>query len=312
MTTEDDGFWAVAMGNNCEMAWDESDDENEEFDEASTKAVSYRIPSVGIDDSPTILRMRPLPPSDGIWSPVGADAWYASALLASILLLKPTEESGGDIQHPFARMFASGSSNLSEGSSYIILELGSGAVGLPGFVCAVALERQLKLQQLTTLESNWRVLLTDNDSRVLQQLQRNLDENKSTLLSSTATVDVQVATWDWKENHPASGLMSTDEVVLVIGSELVYTQETANACIQLLLRLLEQYPNVEIWISQVSDRFGWWETVVPTLVKNQICVDSVPIPMESHNLAATMIPMGGTLDRHAYGIFCIHRKKNIL
>lgn len=305
---DNDGFWAIALDDNHRHEWQcrDDDDESEEVDTTIARAVTYRIPNLGDDGSQAILRLRPLPPSDGIWSHVGADAWYSSALLASLLLSKPDEENHESFRHPFTTMFASRSPNKSTCNT--ILELGSGAVGLSGFVCALALQQQLNSMHLKNNKSKWKVLLTDNENPVLEQLQNNLDQNQSTILPYNATIDVQVASWDWNDDHPTNGLLPTDEVVLVIGSELVYTRETADACVNLLLRLLEQYPSVEIWIIQVTDRFGWSEIVIPTLLKNQICVDSVPIPIELHDLAATMIPMGGTLDRHSFGAYCFHNK----
>lgn len=378
---EDDGFWAIAMegsGTNDQMnhrSWrneavfgegnsHDDDDDSETGNDASTKVISYRIPGVDdVDDCPSvILQLRPLPASDGIWSPIGADAWYASALLASLLLSKiviPAPPPAAVVhqecnsnttgksrsrrvdndnllrhQHPFCTILlpSTSSSSSDEGvrSCKTILELGSGAVGLSGFVCALALERHLlRLQSAQAATENaksnpihhhqWKVLLTDNDPPVLEQLQKNLDHNRSKLSSTSSSdrkVDVQVAAWHWKDHRPNDGSArlltppddDDEEVVLVIGSELVYTQETADACVHLLLRLLEQYPHLEIWIVQVTDRFGWWETVDPTLLEHNICVDSIPIPAEIHDLATTMIPMGGALDRHAYGAFCIYRK----
>jgi hypothetical protein len=76
-----------------------------------------------------------------------------------------------------------------------------------------------------------------------------------------------------------------------------------------MVRLLQQYPDIEIWIVQVADRYGWWDIVVPTLHHNDICVETIPIVPEIHQMAMRMVPMGGALDRHAYGAFCISNKK---
>jgi len=100
-----------------------------------------------------------------------------------------------------------------------------------------------------------------------------------------------------------------NNVVLVVGSELVYTEETGKACVHLMIRLLQHYPELEIWIVQVADRYGWWDIVVPTLQLNDICVDSIPMAPEIHNVAMRMVPMGGALDRHAYQAFCIYNNK---
>lgn len=296
------------------------------------RAITYHIPlGRGCDNddddnkkSNVILRLSPLPPIDGVWSPVGAHAWYASAVLASLLLLWNPDHHHHDIYitrdvqtHPFDTLLASRTVSNSVDDhggkqKTTIVELGSGAVGLSGFVCVLALQYWLKQwgRDNHAARERWRVLLTDNDGAVLDQLQRNLHNNQSTIMPSGAMVDVEVDAWDWNNEHPVSSQLSPDEVLLVIGSELVYTQETAEACVQLLLRLLNKHPAVEIWIVQVTDRFGWWEIVVPTLSKNHVCVTSIPILPEHHELACTMVPMGGTLDRHAYGAFCIHNQKS--
>ena len=134
----------------------------------------------------------------------------------------------------------------------------------------------------------------------------NFSDARFCTIQVLSSLDVEVDAWDWNEELPASGSLC-DDVVLVIGSKLVYTQETAEACVQLLLRLRNNHPAVEIWIVQVTDRLGWWDIVVPTLENNHVVVKSIPILLQHHEMASTMVPMGGTLDRHVYGAFCIHQ-----
>jgi hypothetical protein len=318
-TMTNDEFWAVAMGDGGESegVFLLRDDEDEHERDDNTKTISYLVLGNNNKGSaPITLRLRPLPATDGVWSPVGADAWYASALLACVLLCDDESwQKEADLvpfSHPLAAVLSTEYPTRA-GSWKTILELGSGAVGLSGFVCALALERKLAFLQENYTESlpsqpSWKVLLTDNDLPVLEQLQSNLDENRAKLaVSKNCVVTVEVAAWDWKDDQPSNGLLPNDDVVLVIGSELVYTRETAEACVDLLVRLVSQYPHAMILIVQVSDRYGWWDIVVPTLQKGNISVDSIPLSSEIHDMAAKMIHMGGTLNRDAYGAFCIHR-----
>lgn len=305
---EDDVFWSIALNHGstsekhvADWKTAEEDDENINID---SKPKVYQIPSLShkadkTGTSTTVLKLCPLPQSDGVWSPVGADAWYSSALLAVLLLMK----GSGEARHPFSKIL-SRSRSYKKSSINTILELGSGAVGLSGFVCALALGDTLRRQRST---AEWKVLLTDNNDAVLHQLRQNHVNNSSILnMAPSINIQVEVASWEWDNDRPSHGLRSEDEVVLVIGSELVYTKDTAEACVKLLLRLLNSYPDTEIWIVQVSDRFGWREIVVPTLEKSNIYVESIGLSAELHDLASSLVQLGGTLDRHAYGAFCIH------
>jgi hypothetical protein len=300
--------------------WSENDDDDDEENDQvdySTKATSYRISTRIHEDGEchtTTLRLRPLPPIDGVCSPVGADAWYASALMASLFLVDKDADNP-IFRHPFSKIFSSKPNDGTTKGCNTILELGSGSVGLSGFVCAMALHDYLrhKICDVTFRDRAWKVLMTDNDVPVLEQLERNLKANQSVLRGASSSsklatgVQVEVAFWDWKDDQPSHGLNpEEDNVHLVVGSELVYTKETGDACVKLLLLLLRQYPDVEIWIVQVSDRYGWWEVVVPTLHQNEICVDTIPIAPEIHDMAMGLVAMGGALDRHAYEAFCIH------
>jgi hypothetical protein len=216
---------------------------------------------------------------------LGADAWYASALLASLLLTA----TGDGREDSISTMFHSG-------DECVVLELGSGAVGLSGLACAAALAK--------SATHSWKVVLTDNDPPVLEQLRRNMQHNRSKLIpNDDDSHQIVVQHLDWNDDREID-----PKIRLVIGSELVYTQETALACTKLLLRLLQRNPKVSIWIVQVTERFGWTEICVPTLESSNISVRSIPITSEIHDMASTMISMGGTLDRHAYGAFCIRRR----
>lgn len=360
---EDDEFWAVAMSNNNieRRPWAEGnnhdnddDDDDDDIVGSEAKAFRYVIPNTD-DNNVVTLNLRPLPATDGIWSPVGADAWYASALLSGLLMTPIQTKGSGEysLRHPLSSLYdcapsttTSSNNNDIDGTSKpsishrnrIILELGSGAVGLSGLVCTYALQHYHTTSHYWPGDNtHFTVYLTDNDPPVLEQLKKNVDENRNKLIGPLLTmsdedgcqdqndnlVQVKVSHLDWNdeedEDNSTTNTTTTttsilsnllpNDIALVIGSELVYTQETADACVKLLLRLLKQHPNVEIYIVQVMDRYGWTETVIPTLEAANVIVETFSIPFEIHDLATTMIPMGGTLDRHAYGYVRIYNPK---
>jgi predicted nicotinamide N-methyase len=347
-----------------------------------------------------VLELAPLPPMDGIWTPVGADAWYSSALLASMILQQPEQHpsplkkkrdnEANAHYHDYEQPHDNDPSNTTKNSTeewsilpsipptatsddisscnhphlppqqnrpFRVLELGSGAMGLSGLACAAALSLR------PNAFPSWTVVLTDNDPDILHQLKINVKSNVS-ILTTTTTVSTTITTQssnnddggvdavehtnatdtiydgtiqtkkilvealDWSndnmsqqqhhddnENENSDSVLSSQATIdLVIGSELVYTSETAHALVKILFRLLDDNPYIQIWIVQVIDRYGWSEIVLPTLLqaqsshnntKHKIHIQSIPISWTIHDMASSMIPMGGTLDRHAYGAFCI-------
>ncbi|KAL3934143.1 MAG: hypothetical protein SGBAC_010074 [Bacillariaceae sp.] len=301
---EDDDFWKIALeeepASNREKngVWDDDDDDDDgnESDSGAIdgfKPVAYRLPTTNVT-----LHLESLPAADGVWSPLGADAWYASAILASMVLTNNVPK----ILLP---------------STKTVLELGSGAVGLSGLACAVAMMMtSFPRQEEENMDGSRsrRIILTDNDPPVLEKLKWNTKRNQDAILAASTSskpidLDIKVQHLDWNEKCDESFRNSID---LVIGSELVYTQETGEACSRMLEELLlnnssssssnnNNNNNIDIWVVQVTDRYGWLDVVVPHLESLKgISVDSVPISSDTHALAATMIPMGGTLDRHAY------------
>jgi predicted nicotinamide N-methyase len=325
--SEDDEFWVIAMDDHSssleplrreeEEAVENDEDLWQQLEESeSPKRLRYRLPHT----CPSItLELQPLAATDGVWSPVGADAWYASALLASLLL---TTTSRTEHEAPLPGLtIANVISNIHNNvdmDPLVVLELGSGAVGLSGLACVAALQQHQHLQHSA---HSWKMILTDNDPPVLEQLKKNVAQNLPKLLPTREDFEsknkILVHHLDWADDDKDISelllLGEQEDIRLVIGSELVYTEATARACTQLLLRLLQRHPRIQIWVVQVTDRYGWTEIVIPTLEQQQqqcaTVVRSVPISSEIHDLAATMIPMGGTLDRHAYGAFCISNKE---
>lgn len=322
-TEEGDDFWQVAL-----MPRDNEDmlpdwklyGVDEDDDDVVAKPFRYILPTRNLQSQSAKidLVLYPLPAMDGVWSPVGADAWYASALLSSLLMLqvqddtpKPQITERKLSQNPLSSILLKWSNHPRQRP--IVLELGSGAVGLSGLVCAHALQeehyRVAAPKDDLVPNISWKVIMTDNDTEVLDQLRKNVDCHRG--LFQRDIVSLHVEYLDWGNEKGQECILDTEqeEVSLVIGSELVYTRETAQACLRLLLELLERYPRVHIWIVQVTDRFGWQEIVLPALeATGTTAVDQMPLPSDIHDKARTMIPIGGTLDRHAYGNYWIRNK----
>lgn len=284
MIENDDEFWKVALEADPAVAKERLMGEDDaDFDDGlhdGGKIIAYRLPTTDI-----VLNLESLAATDGIWSPLGADAWYASALLASMLLTNECSiwQTRNDL------------------GDFVVLELGSGAVGLSGLACAVALGRRKEGK------ARCKVILTDNDLPVLEKLRSNVSRNEEAVLSiSDQTMEISVQHLDWNDGCDESLIAAVD---LVLGSELVYTEETAIACCNLLESLLNTKCGMDIWIVQVTDRYGWLDIVVPRLesVKG-VSILPVPISADAHKLASSMMPMGGAMDRYAYGAFCISNK----
>ena len=116
---------------------------------------------------------------------------------------------------------------------------------------------------------------------------------------------------DWNDY---SSHQHTSSLQLVIGSELVYSQETAHACAQVVLSILHQHPDVLVFILQVTDRDGWKNVFLPAL-RGHADIKVVEEPMEDfslHQVGSQLIPPGGTLDRFAFGGCFIFSKSSLL
>jgi hypothetical protein len=107
-----------------------------------------------------------------------------------------------------------------------------------------------------------------------------------------------------------------DALQLVIGSELVYTTETARACANSVAFLLERYPRLLVVIIQVIHRDGWSNVFLPllrehdassnTTTTRNIVIHEECIPVDCDTMARGMIPAGGTLDRFDFGACYIY------
>ena len=284
----DDFLWQVCFDGDAPQSsapWSQDgDSRSEEGIEAYNDSSSgniYRLPTTTVG-----LKLQPLPAKDGVWSPVGADAWYSSALLSTILL---TEEGQSLSLH---KIIDDNHSN-NQMKDFMVLELGSGAVGLSGFACAIAVGRK---------NSSSKVFLTDNDPDVLKQLEKNI-HNCQDLMPSNVCLEATHLDWgDFAASDVPQG------IDLVIGSELVYTDDTGTACANLLLELLANNDSIKIIIVQVVDRYGWKEILIPKLEAIGASIQPIDLSAETHATAMKMIPRGGTLDPYSYGGFMIQNK----
>jgi predicted nicotinamide N-methyase len=286
---EQDEFWKVALysGERDVFVQNESDDEGD-YNVAGVKVSSYEL---SLPERKVSLKLSPLPLTDGIWSPLGANAWYASALLAAILL-QPEESR---IQKHLDKV---PDQNIS------CLELGSGAVGLSAMALGLMLSQRQGMH---------RVCLTDNVEYVLNQLKSNVETNVARIQSEhhqivLPTFSVQML--DWNEGYSSDAF---EQLHLVVGSELVYTKETAEACASVVRSLLREHPDLLILIVQITDRDGWNNVFLPTLLLDSNILMEVTITDASlHETASQMmIHQGGVLDRLDFGACYISRKSNL-
>lgn len=307
MVDDFDGFWDVALSEPYQQDHPHQDEEEDPAEadvdiyhtghqKTGGKVTSYHLPWTSIT-----LELAQLPPKNGVWAPVGGDVWYASALLTSLILGQATStktlpkiNTGVENLEIFPRRH-----DLSK--PFRILELGSGAKALSGFAAAAA------LTTMPGLFPSWTVTLTDNEGDVLNQLSQNAAANQSKIISieneNNQHINVKYLDWgidaDDQYTDQHCDLLDAD---VVIGSELAYTEDTATALANLLSTLLNRNANVSIWIVQVIDRCGWNEIVLPSLESQpDVAVEIIPLGLDVHDTASKMVPMGGALDRYAFG-----------
>lgn len=290
MTLEEDAFWAIALEHTSDprpSSSSESEDEDSDVNwHATTTAYELLGPTIPIWK----LHLAPLAQNEGIWSPLGAQAWYGSALL-SVILLSRLE------------------SMIKVTQKVTALELGSGAVGLSGLALIWRLAHCSCDDNQDTLEQRQhRVILTDNEPRVLKKLQENITMNlarmRRTIPATTILPEVQVRPLDWNESAQQTLPLESQGLDLIFGSELVYTRETANACAAIVSNLLDQHRKAKVVIVQVTDRDGWSNIFVPYL-QERFSVTESTIDREIHDAATRMIPHGGTLDRMDFGLLIV-------
>ena len=290
-----DEFWTIALSDETPPN-NGRHEENDEDPFLDSPQVAQRLKTYSLPDGIT-LTVSCLPQREGIWSPLGAQAWHASSLLASYLIIAHRDD---DLVHIVLETIKSGNKHVT------VLELGSGAVGLSGMTLATVLEN-------TNCHSA-SVLLTDlPHDGILENLQDNVNRNK---VSSFPNIDVQVQPLDWRDyiRGCAETVPSLPPLDLVIGSELVYTEETARCCAAIVTRLLKDNPKLLIVIIQVMDRPGFELHFLQPLLNDFEIRIQQPIDAELHEVATRIVAsagdqVGGTLDRFAYGICWVRRKE---
>ena len=76
----------------------------------------------------------------------------------------------------------------------------------------------------------------------------------------------------------------------------------------MILALLRANPLALVMIVQVTDRDGWSTVFLPKLLESEdVVVKTEPIDPSWHELASSMIPLGGTTDRFDFGVCYISR-----
>jgi predicted nicotinamide N-methyase len=284
---EQDEFWKVALysGERDVFIQSDSDDEGD-CNVAGNKISSYELI---LPERKVLLKLSPLPLTNGIWSPLGANAWYASALLTA-MLLQPESR----IQKHL---------DMVPDQNVSCLELGSGAVGLSAMALGLMLSQRQGMH---------RVCLTDNVAHVLNQLKGNVETNVARIQSEHHQISLpnfSVQMLDWNEGYSDD---SFEQLHLVVGSELVYTKETAEACASVVRSLLREHPDILILIVQISDRDGWRNIFLPTLrLDCNTLVEETSTDASVHETATQMIQQGGTVDSLDFGACYISRKSNL-
>jgi hypothetical protein len=288
----DDPFWHIAMNDrdvDKRLHPETLADSDDEDENQCSALVPFKLES-SLYGSLT-LQLSPLAQTSGIWAPLGAQAWYASALLTCMI-------SHGDCCHRLSNC-----TSPAVRTSFTAIELGSGAIGLPG----IALGWLLLSQSDKTLldRKTFSIYLTDNEPKVLTQLQSNVSASLKLFDEKFKNYNLDelfsVNLLDWKDGITSLNLTndnSVGRIDLVMGAELVYTPATATACTNILKSILDRHPNALIVIVQVTDRDGWNNIFLPSLRNDtsiQICQESIPYFI--HTQASRLIqPHGSKLD----------------
>lgn len=343
----DDDFWNIALHNHDTERIDRDDDDDPygSNDESTSTVVRLHnnerniamyvlnIPPYGcIHLNLLPLSTIPVDNNDGnVMIPLGAEAWYGSALLAAMFMDivgsnmctdDSTMTNNSDGTTSILQTFLS--SHVQRGSDNVnILELGSGAVGLAGVVAGLSvtgyLHQQLRIgtghgfHHGRTSNTECRVTLTDSEPPVLQQLEYNINNTTQQLSSQYsnqfAVPEFVVRHLDWENvnefqySHASSG-DNRHALHLVIGSELVYNVQTARSCAETVLQLLQINPYVLVMIVNNMNRDGWETSFLSTIYQTR----GIRYELEAlnrqvlHYMAANLVRPGGTLN--PFSDFC--------
>jgi hypothetical protein len=205
-------------------------------------------------------------------NPVGAQGWFASAVLSSLLLL--------DWRHPLLRSdltrLVDSAPSRNNGRPRTVLELGSGTISLAGMAMAWILAQQQQRNQNQSQQeredrenAHWtsRVILTDNDSQCLDQLQINAETVRNGLQKHFNTVtydtqslpDLQVQPLDWQHYDQTQSVLDVENhgtIDLILGAALVYTADGAGICSRQVAKILRKNPQTVLRLAQYP-RDGW-------------------------------------------------------
>jgi hypothetical protein len=336
-----DDFWNIALYDNSTRIDKDDDDDNEPFD-ADTSFRDYHndgntyklsIPPYGCIHLNLIPLSITVQHNETAVIPLGAEAWYGSALLAAIftelLSHNPSPTNGAT-----TILQAYIDSNLQRGNYSInILELGSGSVGLSSLAAGLSVTGYMHQHQQhpanctlsehhsdPTLSKNIEccVILTDSDPHVLQQLEYNIHTTTRKLQhqfsNRYALPEFIVHHLDWNNiNDNAFPNINTNDnhnvPQLVIGSELIYNAHTARSCTNAVFQQLQYNPKAFVLIVNNVNRDGWDAIFLSTIYKTpgiRFVLETLTSSTHLHGIASNLIRPGGTLNPFSdFGVCCI-------
>jgi hypothetical protein len=251
------------------------------------------------------LEQLPLLTEEGEQTPIGARGWYASAVLSAMLLCGH-ETLHQDIFHPSSSDNNYYSNNNNNGNverlhqRTMMIELGSGVLGLVGMTLAWIMAQK-------GCGSSTKIVMTDYDTDVLQQLDKNVKETKRRFdeyfggdeddAGERRVPLLESAHLDWNEYDQEQPLLltrrnvkdgdnnSTGEsnhdyndddnaerpytISFVCGAALVYTEDTV-ACADQIAKILNMYPQATVWVVQWP-RKGWFHVFQLQLQQKYHC-----------------------------------------
>jgi hypothetical protein len=369
-----DDFWKIACmyDSDCpkneivvlDHADDTTDDNSKDFCSKTSSTVFYQLhiaPYGRVDLNLTPIVSLSLPSSsnmmhthnnnnnDTVTHILGANVWFGSAILSAMfqqLTIVPVNKECTQ-----ENVIQSHLNRFHNNATINVLELGSGAVGLTGIVVGLSISGYIEMIDVQNQndtdcytrkkqQKKCRMILTDHDPNVIQQLQCNIQSTivqlQNQFPSHTILPEFIVQDLDWNDDtfvlnannvetssdctssnighHKNIEQQQQQCLQLVVGAELVYNNETADACIHIVLQLLQKHFNVLIVLVQLSDRDGWNTIFIPTLLKYQqqaagrqqsslspktsICIkiESSIIQPDIYDLACQLVPPGGTLN----------------
>jgi hypothetical protein len=215
---------------------------------------------------------------------------FATLSLTSTAISSINTAVGSNIWHA-SSVLAELPLRISEIST--ILELGSGAVGLGGMGLA------------TKMDAGDVVLLSDiYCNGILDCLKANVNYNQSLFACRVEAIEL-----DWSRNELPLNVPQLD---LVVGSEVIYTQETSRLMANVVSLLLQHSRNAHVIILQVMDRPGWSDFVIEISASYNVSILQ-PLPPEWHEAGVKLMAAqiaSGTLARLTYGLCWIRNMDN--